>query len=259
MNARLAAEVLWEAWSSARPLPALPDELRPADLEQGYAIQRALDDLAGPPAGWKIAATSPAGQAHLGVTGPMVGRLYQRQSRQSGAALSVAGMQMRSAEPEFAFRFGADLSQPPGGDELTLDDVLGAVDALVLAVEVPDSRYADFASVGVPSLVADAMCGGHFVLGPVIDEWPELELPAQRARLIVGDQEVSSGTGAAVLGDPRAALAWMANQVLARGWELRAGDVVLTGASAAPIEVKAGDVVLAEFDGLGTVEVAFQS
>lgn len=256
MNPQRAAEVLWAAWTSDEPLSALPDDLRPVDLEQGYAIQRALDDLAGPPAGWKIAATSPAGQRHLGADGPMVGRLYQRQSRPSGTLLPVGGMRMRSAEPEFAFRFGSDLS---GTDDLSMEEVLSAVDALVLAIEVPDSRYVDFGSVGVPSLAADAMCGGHFVLGPTIENWRGLDLPGQTARLLVGGEEVSSGSGAAVLGDPRAALTWMANQVLARGWALRSGDVVLTGASSPPIGIGAGDAVVASFDGLGTAEVSFSA
>jgi 2-keto-4-pentenoate hydratase len=258
VNAQRAAEVLWEAWSSGQPLPSLPEELRPRDLAEGYVIQRALDDLAGRPAGWKIAATSPAGQRHLGADGPMVGRLYEMQRRPSGSVLSVGAMQMRSAEPEFAFRFGAEVSAGDRG-ALGVDDVLEAVDSLVLAIEVPDSRFADFTAVGVPSLAADAMCGGYFLLGPAIEDWRALDLPSQAARLAVGGEEVSSGSGAAVLGDPRAALAWMAHQVLDHGWELRKGDIVLTGASAPPIPVHAGDEVVAEFEGLGSLEVRFEA
>jgi 2-keto-4-pentenoate hydratase len=250
-----AAQTLWEAWTSGRPLAALPDDLRPHDLDEGYAIQRALDDLAGPPAGWKIAATSAAGQRHLGVDGPMVGRLYQRQSRPSGSSLSVSGMQMRAAEPEFAFVLAKDLAHNAGG--VGLDDVLAAVGSLVLAIEVPDSRYADFTAVGPPPLVADAMCGGYVILGPTIEEWRGLDLPAQRTRLLRDGDEQSAGRGADVLGDPREALAWMANEVLGRGWELRAGDVVLTGASCPPISVQAGDIVVGDFEGLGSVEVRF--
>ncbi|MBV8953660.1 MAG: fumarylacetoacetate hydrolase family protein [Solirubrobacterales bacterium] len=258
MNAQRAAEVVWEAWSSGRPLAALPEELRPRDLEQGYVIQRALDDLAGRPVGWKIAATSPAGQRHLGADGPMVGRLYEMQHRPSGSVLSVGAMQMRSAEPEFAFRFGAPVSAGERG-ALGVDEVLKAVDSLVLAIEVPDSRFADFSAVGVPSLAADAMCGGYFLLGPAIEDWRSLDLAGQAARLTVGGEEVSSGSGAAVLGDPRDALAWMANQVLDHGWDLRQGDIVLTGASAPPIPVHSGDEVVAEFEGLGSLEVRFEA
>lgn len=251
---RAAAE-LWQAWSSGRPLDALAPDLRPGDLDEGYAIQRALDELAGPAAGWKIAATSKAGQDHLGATGPMVGRLYERQRREPGSALSVSAMRMRSAEPEFAFVLASDLA--PGIELPGLEDVLAAIGSLVLAIEVPDSRFSDFTQAGVPSLAADAMCGGYFITGPVITDWRSLDLAAQSARLLCNGDEVSAGSGANVLGDPREALRWMAGEVLGRGWPLRAGEIVLTGASAAPIAVHAGDRVEAVFDGLGSVEVEF--
>ena len=100
------------------------------------------------------------GQAHLGATGPLIGRLYEFQRQRSGSTLSAQAMRMRSVEPEFAFIFGG----PRGGSaQLSSDDVLGAVASLVLAIEVPDSRFDDFGSVGIASLVADAMCGGHFL------------------------------------------------------------------------------------------------
>lgn len=252
---RRAAQLLWQAWSSGQPLEALPPDRRPADLDEGYAIQRALDEFAGPTAGWKIAATSKAGQEHIGASGPMVGRLYQAERRSSGASLSVNGMRMRSAEPEFAFVLGKDLA--PGAGPLTVEDALAAVDSLVLAIEVPDSRFVDFTRVGSPSLAADAMCGGHFIVGPTISDWRSLDLRAQRARLLTGGVQRSAGEGASVMGDPREALRWMADEVLGRGWPLHAGDIVLTGASAPPIPVHADDALEAVFDGLGTVQVGF--
>jgi 2-keto-4-pentenoate hydratase len=250
-----AADVLWGAWSSGRALDSLPPDLRPSTLDEGYAIQRALDEEAGPAAGWKIAATSKAGQDHLGASGPMVGRLYAAQLREPGSALSVGGMRMRSAEPEFAFVLAEDIAA--GAEAPSLDQVLAAVGSLVLAIEVPDSRFSDFTRVGVPSLAADAMCGGFFIAGPAVADWRSLDLANQPARLLCDGREVSAGSGANVLGDPREALRWMAGEVLGRGWPLRAGDIVLTGASAAPVAVHAGDALEAVFNGLGSVEVEF--
>ncbi len=214
----VAARSIWEAWTSEHPLAAIGEDTRPADLDEGYAIQRQLDELAGAPAGWKIAATSKAGQDHLGATGPMVGRLYEFQRRRSGSTLPAQAMRMRSAEPEFAFIFAENLDG--GSESLKADDVLAAVASLVLAIEVPDSRFEDFTSVGVPSLVADAMCSGYFILGPTISDWRGLDLVAQEARVLVNGEERSTGRGANVMGDPRAALAWMANEVTGRGWSL---------------------------------------
>jgi 2-keto-4-pentenoate hydratase len=252
---RAAARSIWEAWTSEHPLAAIAGDARPADIDEGYAIQRELDELAGAPAGWKIAATSKAGQDHIGATGPVVGRLYEFQRRRSGATLPAHAMRMRSVEPEFAFIFAEKLQGRSG--PLTADDVLGAVASLVLAVEVPDSRFVDFRSVGVASLVADAMCGGHFILGPLIGDWGGLDLATQEAKLRFDGEERSTGRGANVMGDPRDALMWMANEVTSRGWPLNAGDVVLTGAAAPPMPIAPGDVVMAEFAGLGNVEVLF--
>lgn len=179
--ARAAAQ-LWQAWTTGELLDGIDAEVRPRELDEGYGIQRALDELAGPSAGWKIAATSKAGQQHLGVPGPMLGRLYEMQARDSGASLSVRTMRMRSAEPEFAFRFARDIA--PATDGITREQVLNAVGAVVLAIEVPDSRFADFGAAGGPQLVADAMCGGHFVLGRAISDWRALDLPRQRARML---------------------------------------------------------------------------
>lgn len=250
-----AAQAVWRAWTDGQPLDALAPDVRPADIAEGYAVQRSLDELAGPATGWKIAATSTAGQEHLGASGPMIGRLYERQHRTPGSALAVSGMRMRSAEPEFAFVLARDLKESAGG--LTVEEVMAAVESLVLAVEVPDSRFVDFSAVGVPSLIADAMCGGYFVTGPSIEDWRSLDLAEQTARMLCNGEERSAGRGANVMGDPRGALRWMANEALRRGWRLKAGDIVLTGASSPPIPVHAGDTVEAIFDGLGTVPVRF--
>jgi 2-keto-4-pentenoate hydratase len=164
-------------------------------------------------------------------------------------------MRMRSAEPEFAFVLAGDLDR--GRGELAVADVLAAVGSMVLAVEVPDSRFVDFTKAGLPSLIADGMCGGHYITGPSIDDWRSLDLREQSAQLLCNGEERSSGRGANVMGDPRAALTWMANEVLGHGWPLRAGDIIITGATAPPIPIRAGEDLEAVFDGLGTVTVRF--
>ena len=120
------ARSIWGAWTSEHPLAGDPPGARPADVEEGYAVQRELDELAGAPAGWKIAATSKAGQAHIGADGPLIGRLYEFQRRRSGSTLSAHAMRMRSVEPEFAFIFARE-PRGRGRGELKSDDVLGAV------------------------------------------------------------------------------------------------------------------------------------
>ena len=251
---RRAAEDLWRAWTSEQPLDAVPDELRPDTVEEGYAVQRALDDLAGPATGWKIAATSKAGQDHLGASGPLVGRLYESEHQRSGSALSVRAMQMRSAEPEFAFVLAAR----PGGRsrELSSVEVVGAVGSMVLAIEVPDSRFVDFGRRGFPRW-SQTQCAA-VISSPA----PDRRLALPRLARAGGPAAVQrrgalSGARRERDGRPTRRARVDGERGTGHGWSLRAGDMVLTGAAAPPMPILPGDAVLAEFDGLGNVEVAF--
>jgi 2-keto-4-pentenoate hydratase len=253
--AQQAADVLWSARTEPRTIAALPADCRPATLEEGWAIQRALDAPAGTHAGWKIAATSPGGQAHIGAPGPVIGRLHERFVLPSGAVLSAEHMTMRAAEGEFGFRMAQDL--PARDEPFGRDEVLAAIGALLPAIEVPDTRFDDFMAVGLPSLVADAMCGGHVVIGAPAASWDPAQLPGHRAVMRRDGEEVAAGTGADVLGDPCEAMVWLANELRASSLGLRAGDLVITGACTPPHPIAPGDAMVADFGALGRVEVAF--
>ena len=252
-----AAALLWRLWSEGRSVPALPAALRPVTCDDGWAIQRALDDHAGPPAGWKLAATSAAGQALVGADGPLAGRIYRRCVAASGAQLDAAALTMRVAEPEFAFRIVRDIAAI--GSPVTREGVLAAVGALMPAVEVPDSRFDDYLAVGLPSMLADGLCCGFLVLGDDVEDWDPDDLPARPVALRRNGEVVAEGTGANVLGDPVAALVWLARHLHDRGAALRAGDVVTTGACTIPHVVRSGDEIVADFGDLGQVQVAFRA
>lgn len=246
-----AAETLWAAWTGGYQVAELPEEVRPADAPAGWAVQRALAELAGPSYGYKIAATSAAGQTHIGVSGPLPGLLFDRFRREPGAVLASTGL-MGVVEAEFAFQLARDV--PPGSDA---EHVLDAVGALHLAIEVPDSRFEHFERAGEAQLLADVACAGWFALGPEVPDWRELDLPAAATRLHVNGAEAAAGSGAAVLGDPRTALVWLAGQLERFGTGLRAGDVVTTGTTTAPPPISPGDTVRADFGPLGGLELSF--
>ncbi|HVD86498.1 MAG TPA: fumarylacetoacetate hydrolase family protein [Solirubrobacterales bacterium] len=252
-----AAALLWECWGAARRIDALPDRCRPAGVDDGWAIQRALDGHAGPAVGWKIAATSPAGQAHIGADGPLCGRVYKRMVVPPGSELDAAvlAMGMGSAEAEFAFRLGTDLDA--AGAPVDRQRAIAAVASLHPAIEVPGSRFTDFSAVGVPSLVADAMCGAHVVVGEAARGWDPERLPVHPVEMLRNGEPVAAGSGANVLGDPCLALAWLANELGRRGEMLRTGDLVITGACTSPNAITAGDALRADFGALGAVEIAF--
>lgn len=251
-----ASDLLWTHWQEGRRLPALPLSIGPTERTEGYAIQARLERRSAAPLfGWKIAATSSAGQAHIGVDGPLAGRLLAERAAGSGAELPFGANHMRVAELEFAFRMGRDLA--PRDLPYTADEALAAVESLHPAIEIPDSRYDDYASVGAPQLIADNACAHQFVLGPAAHRWRDFDLKEHRVRGAVTGAPEREGIGANVLGDPRTALTWLLNELSALQVTLLAGQVVTTGTCLTPMQVAPGVHVTGDFGALGTVALTF--
>jgi 2-keto-4-pentenoate hydratase len=256
---REAARILWSNWRSGTKIPALPSKCRPETRADGYAVQVALQTAADDQLfGWKIAATSKAGQSHIGVDGPLGGRLLAKRASGSGAVFTLAGNQMRVAEPEFAFRMARSLHPRPS--PYTTEEVLDAVASLHSAIEVPDSRYEQFTKVGAAQLIADNACAHYFVLGAAAsNEWRVIDLVDHKVNGLVDGRVVGQGKGANVLGDPRVALTWLANELSGLGIGIEAGHVVTTGTCMTPIKVVSGNHVVADFGALGKTEVRFSN
>ncbi|MBE0621293.1 MAG: fumarylacetoacetate hydrolase family protein, partial [Burkholderiales bacterium] len=244
---RAAAGILLRHWQQSRRLQELPAQCRPQTRAEGYAIQAEVARQSGQRiVGWKIAATSKAGQRHIQVDGPIAGCLLAARARESGARIALDGNNMKVAEAEFAFRMGADL--PKRAEAYGVEEVLAAVATLHTAIEVPDSRYEDFTRVGAPQLIADVACGCWFVIGPEVSaDWRARDLVQHSVSAWRNGALAGQGSGANVLGDPRAALAWIANELCTYGDGLRAGDVVITGTCLTPVPVEIGDSVKVDF------------
>ncbi len=252
-----ASRTLHGHWRAGTKLGSLDASQRPRDRVEGYAIQAEIARLSTARLfGWKIAATSEAGQKHINVAGPMAGRILTETVVSDGGTASMAGNDMRVAEPEFAFRMRADLAPRPA--PYSVKEVLDAVDTLHPAIEIPDSRFADFANAGEAQIIADNACAHLFVLGaPASADWRALDLVEERPIIALrGKQYV--GHGRNVLGDPRVALAWLANELRQLDLTLRAGEVVTTGTCHPPLPVQSGDRVEADFGVLGKVSVGFE-
>jgi 2-keto-4-pentenoate hydratase len=252
----IASRTLHGHWRAGTKLDGLDPTLRPRDRIEGYAIQA---EIARSPMakllGWKIAATSEAGQKHINVAGPMAGRILSETGIPDGGTASMAGNEMRVAEPEFAFRMRVDL--PARSAPYSVQQVLDAVETLHPAIEIPDSRFADFAGAGEAQLIADNACAHLFVLGPATSaDWRSMDLIEHRPVIIMRG-ETFTGHGKNVLGDPRVALAWLANELRQLGINLKAGRVVTTGTCHRPLPIRAGDFCAADFGVLGKVSVGF--
>jgi 2-keto-4-pentenoate hydratase len=251
-----ASQTLHDHWHSGTKLAALQDAQRPRDRAEGYAIQAMIEKYSATHLfGWKIAATSEAGQKHINVAGPMAGRILAETVIADGGTAPMVGNEMRVAEPEFAFRMRVDL--PARSTPYTVQQVLDAVDTLHPAIEIPDSRFADFVGAGEAQLIADNACAHLFVLGPAATaDWRSLDLVEERPVVTMRGQTFI-GHGKNVLGDPRVALTWLANELRQLGVTLKAGRVVTTGTCHPPLPIQAGDFFAADFGVLGKVSVGF--
>ncbi|GLQ81892.1 fumarylacetoacetate hydrolase [Mesorhizobium huakuii] len=256
-KARAASRLLVGHWDNGTRLDAIPEALRPQTRLDGYAIQsRVMDRSSAPLFGWKIAATSPAGQRHINVDGPMAGRLLAEKSVEVGGTVSLATSKMRVAEIEFAFRFGRQL--PPRPEPYEIAEVMDAVASLHPAIEIPDSRYNDFCAVGAAQLLADNACANLFVIGEaVVEDWRDVNLAEHPVVGFVSGKSRHDGSGAAVLGDPRIALTWIVNELSGLGIALEPEQLVITGTCVTPISVEAGDEVIGDLGRFGRVSVRF--
>jgi 2-keto-4-pentenoate hydratase len=273
-NIAAAAKRLWLHRQTGSVLNELPANERPRDKAAAHAIQAALPGIAGQAVvGWKIAATGEAGQKHINVSGPLAGRILASFVHDDGAVLSLAGIRMRVAEPEFAFRFARSLTPRPSHEApYSVSEVMAAVGTLHPALEIPDSRYAVFTQVGEAQLIADDACCGRFVLGAAAPAaWRDVDLREHRVRGTVhakvdgADSTASSqplidreGTGQAVLGDPRVALTWLVNELTTQlHLSIEVGQFVSTGTCMVPLAIAPGDTVRADFGAFGRVQASF--
>ena len=257
-----ASDLLYAQWRAGTLIDSLPAELLPKTRADAYGVQALLEgrDM-GALVGWKIAATSLAGQKHIGVDGPLAGRILAGTVIPHGAKCTLAKVHMKFAEAEFVFRMARDL--PPRATPYTHDEVMAAVAALHVGIEIPDSRFTNYTSNGPLQLICDNSCAHAFFLGPACAaRWRDVDLSGQATvgRVLGADGTAKlewPGSGGNVLGDPRTALIWLANELAAYGVTLRAGQFVTTGTCVPPMPVAPGDTFWADFGELGKASLAF--
>lgn len=254
-----AAAVLAEARRTRTPLERLPGSLTPLSRGEGHAIAARVATLAGSPVhGWKIAATSAAGQAHLDVDAPIAGRMLADGIIPDGGTLQSGPRVMPLAEVECAFTLARDLV--PRDDPYSQPEVRAALASVHPAIELPDTRLSRFTDVGIAELTADSACAAEFVLGPAApparldDDLTELEVTIT-VTLADGTSAHSTGRGGNVLDGPLGSLTWLVGELSTHGITLHAGQVVTTGVLSAPIPLVPGTRVHADFGSLGTVSL----
>lgn len=241
---------------AGQPLPPLRQWLEPNDAAGAYAVQEINTRFwAGQGrriVGRKAGLTAKAVQAQLGVDQPDFGVLFDDMRVADGGRLDPARCIQAKAEAEIAFVLGADLPDPA----TTPDQVAAAVATVHAAIEIVDSRIADW-KITFADTVADNGSSAHFVLADRGLPLVGLDLEGAAMAMTVNGKVASTGVGAAALGNPLNAAAWLARTLAERGEPLRAGDILLAGALGPMVTLNAGDLVRAEVAGIGACSFTF--
>lgn len=251
-----AAGLLLGAYASRAPVPPLTASDPELSVGDAYAIQ--LAQVASWTAagarvkGHKVGLTSAAMRRQLGVDQPDFGHLMGSMFLPEGVPADAGRFLQPKAEPEIAFVLGRRLAGPG----VTTAEAIAAVEFVLPALEIIDSRIADW-KITLADTIADNASSGGVVLGtrPVRPEAMDLALTG--CLLYRNGRIEGAGAGGAVLGSPVNALVWLANALGEHGVGLEAGHVVLPGSVTAAIPVTAGDTVSAAFDRIGSVTITF--
>ncbi|MGV7119907.1 2-keto-4-pentenoate hydratase [Sphingopyxis sp. 550A] len=235
----------------------LRDTLEPTDAEGAYAIQtinaRFWEAQGRRIVGRKAGLTAKAVQAQLGVDQPDFGVLFDDMRVADGGTLDPARTIQPKAEVEIAFILGADLPDT----DTTAEQVAKAVASVHAAIEIVDSRIADW-KISFADTVADNGSSAFFVLADQGLPLAGLDLEGAAMEMAINGVIASTGLGAAALGNPLNAAAWLARTLAGRGEPLKAGDILLAGALGPMVALAPGDHVEARIAGIGACSFTYQ-
>ncbi len=253
---KTVAESLFQAEQSGKAIPQISPLLPDHDIDAAYRVQeintkRAL--AAGRRlVGRKIGLTAKVVQKQLGVDEPDFGMLFADMALADGEEVKKGRLIQPKVEAEVAFVLGRDLDQ----EQPTIADVIRAVDFCIPAIEIVDSRIADW-KIKLVDTVADNASAGLFTLGCEPRLLRKLDLRQCGMVIESKGEPICVGAGAACMGNPVVAMLWLARTMARVGRPLKTGDVVMSGSLGPMTPVSWGDVVEARISGLGSVRAAF--
>ena len=254
MTSEQYAESLRQAESSRIPIMPLSNEIGPTNTELAYDIQNINTQIrinnGARVVGKKIGLTSFEVQKQLGVDQPDYGVLFHDREILNGQSVSYSELMQPKAEAEIAFVLQKTLDKV----DMTIVDVMKAIDFAVPAIEIAGSRIADW-KISLSDTIADNASASHYVLGSTPIALNDFDNVKCKMQMLVNGEQCSTGMGSACLGSPLNAVLWLANKMIEIGNPLRKDEVILSGALGRFVDIKAGDHVEATIEGLGYVGV----
>jgi 2-keto-4-pentenoate hydratase len=252
VSERLAelAALLQAARRSNTRIATLPPALIPASAAEAYKVQDLIAPQLGRIVGWKVGAASPTAE-------PNCAPLFADLVAASPAHFPAARFPLGGIEGELAFRFGSDL--PPRALPYGEDEVWAACATLHPAIELVQSRFADFRAMDKLALLADNQSNGAFCYGAPVGDWRGIDFLQAQASLAIDGKETARATGGNAAGHPRRLLAWLANHCSRRGRGLLAGDIVTTGTHTGLVFAAPGAAVSVRFAGVGEASLVLDA
>jgi len=249
-------DALFDAWRMRQPVAPLTQAHPEMTIDDAYAVQQRMiarrRDSGPRVVGKKIGLTSKVVQSMLGVDQPDFGYLLSDMVCADGVAISAQALIAPKIEGEIAFVLKSTLAGPGVGSA----DVLRATEFVAPCFEVVDPRILDW-KIRIQDTVADNASAGLFVLGGTVADPRRLDLALCGMVIEKNGEVVATGAGAAALGSPVNAVAWLANRLGQLGIALEAGEVILSGSLAAMLPARTGDIFRCSLGGIGTVSTRF--
>ena len=253
-----AAEILRQARRRNAPIDCIPEEVRPRNLQEAYAVQKRLAEmLGGNLAGWYCACTSPGIQRLLALDEPYYARLFADCVFAEPATLNLDEYPPMVLECEVGFRLRRDL--PRRNEPYRRAEVEDAIATVHPTIEAVAGHLKDWTTQDVWSVIADNGTDGALVYGAGVAYRNDLNLVDMRVTLRVNGRIEREGQGRNALGDPVTAFVWLANARARDGEGLKAGHIHNTGTTTDIYRVRPGDRARAEFEGLGPVHLELSS
>ncbi len=249
------AQALADAERNRTELAPFTDEFADFDMTTAYDVQwanvQAKLDAGDTLVGAKLGLTSRVKQKVMNVDDPLYGWVTSSMILEHDEPVDLSRFIHPRVEPEIGFLLGDDIAAPAN-----IATVLAATESVFAAIDVLDSRYADF-RFRLPDVAADNASAGGFYVGPQALHPSELDIDLGLVGAVfrVDGEVVATAAGAATMGHPAAAVAWLANKLVERGQSLKAGMVIFSGGLTAPFPVTPGGSYSLELDGLGTIEI----
>lgn len=251
------AEELFKAENKVKEISPLTERYEHLTIKDAYDIQLKIaewkENQGKKIIGKKVGLTSQAMQDMLGVNEPDYGHLFDDMQVKNKSVIDTTTMIAPKVEAEIGFKLKKDLIGPG----ITYLDVIMATDYVLPTLEIIDSRIADW-DIKLIDTVADNGSSSKVVLGRGQKPLNEIDLRTNGMVLKKNNEIVATGAGAAALGNPAKAIAWLANRLSDYGISLKKEELILPGALSGALAVNSGEMIQADFGSLGDVEVTFQ-